>query len=392
MSGHEFGYKGKEKVSFPDPLFLYIEWEERAQPSNNSKLFEIIEDLNLEYFRNPSQRISTKKQTFLTFRQAEMVFNAIKDKFDFFQLEGVALASQVDSKGKITGKVSTDDAPVVSPFVISSNYDNLVNPLVEETFRDPRFQNYSYEELALYFTETENNLVDCYCASLNLSRSQAPLFPAQGTIEGELPRIDKNKNVKRAASTSVTVEEIAKRGSYYEEYEEPIKRDKLTFFFGIVGALFGTISLGVIFLLVGQLGKVAEQNQYLHSELVAVQELQANQNSVDTFGKFFVSSYYSGDKAAIDPFLAEGDVKYTQPENQTILSTILKGVTLADDGETYTLTYVVSYKNNEEIILKEISFDCKKDKELEDRWVVTSEPITKNYALLENTSSNNEEG
>ena len=49
MSEQVFGYKGKRKVSIPDPLFLYIEWEIRATPENNSTLRELIEDLDQEF-------------------------------------------------------------------------------------------------------------------------------------------------------------------------------------------------------------------------------------------------------------------------------------------------------------------------------------------------------
>ena len=156
MSEQVFGYKGKRKVSIPDPLFLYIEWEIRATPENNSTLRELIEDLDMEYFPNTKNNIKNSLP-FLTFLQAEMLFRGIKSAFGYFQLEGVALASQVKNN-KLTGRPSTDDQPVVRPFIIDQQYSNLVIPLVEATFRDERFQQYSYDDLARYFTGIENNL------------------------------------------------------------------------------------------------------------------------------------------------------------------------------------------------------------------------------------------
>ena len=92
MSEQMFGYKGKRKVSIPDPLFLYIEWEARANPENNERIRELIEDLDMEYFPNSKNSIK-KSLPFLTFMQAEMLFKAIKSTFEYFQFEGIALAS-----------------------------------------------------------------------------------------------------------------------------------------------------------------------------------------------------------------------------------------------------------------------------------------------------------
>ena len=50
MADNTFGFKGSRGVSISDPLFIYVQWEERANPKTNPRLDEIITDLDTEYF------------------------------------------------------------------------------------------------------------------------------------------------------------------------------------------------------------------------------------------------------------------------------------------------------------------------------------------------------
>ena len=388
MSEQVFGYKGKRKVSIPDPLFLYIEWEIRATPENNSTLRELIEDLDMEYFPNTKNNIKNSLP-FLTFLQAEMLFRGIKSAFGYFQLEGVALASQVKNN-KLTGRPSTDDQPVVRPFIIDQQYSNLVIPLVEATFRDERFQQYSYDDLARYFTGIENNLFSLYGRSLGLSQAQIPQFPAAGTIRGALPRVQQVEQ-QRSIATDSTHSQMAKKASYYDEYEEPVKRDKLTLAIAAIGVLVGAIGLIIGMVAAGQLKTQKEQLLYLNSELKAARTLQEHEHEADVFGRYFLTYYYAGNKDSLKPFLSDGDARYTQPESATILSTILKNVKLSDDGKTYTMTYVITFKDAEErTTTKQVTFDCVEKNSADYGWVITAEPITKNFGPAKSNTGEKE--
>ena len=393
MSEQMFGYKGKRKVSIPDPLFLYIEWEARANPENNERIRELIEDLDMEYFPNSKNSIK-KSLTFLTFMQAEMLFKAIKSTFEYFQFEGIALASQLKGN-KLTGRPTTDNQPIVSPFIIDQNYKNVVIPLVESSFRDERFQEYSYEQLARYFTGIEYNLFDQYGKSLGLSLAEIPQFPSADDIQknGALPRIKHNEQPVQELSSSYSTEKAAQKSDYYAGYKEPVKRDKLTLGIGIAGGTLGAICLLICIVLALQVKQQKNSISYLNSELAAAQTIQKNEHEADVFGRFFLTYYYTGNKELLKPFLSDGDARYTQPESASILSTILKKVQLNEDGKTYTMSYVVTVKDSaEKISIKQISFDCVEKKSADYGWVVTAEPIAEDYGpdTSSNTSSSDQ--
>ena len=376
MADNTFGFKGSRGVSISDPLFIYVQWEERANPKTNPRLDEIITDLDTEYFANNPKINIRNSLPFLTFRQTEMLFKAIKQNFDYFGLEGVALCRQVNSRGKLTGKVSLDDSPMIVPFGITQEYDNIVLPIIEATFKDERFQAYSYEYLAKYFCSGEYNLMDSYGASLGLSRTEYPLFPRKGEIEGALDRPEEEVPSKKK-QTAITRGESKNvdKTSYYDDYEEPVKHDKLhTVLIGVIGVLaFSSLCYGFI-----ANNKIKQQEtklEYLYNELKSTNKLQENEHKIDSFGRYFLAQYYSGNKDNIKPFLSSGDVKYTQPEAKNITSLLVYDVSV--DGNVYTISYIVGFKEADgSTTTQKISFNCKKSKTSEWGWVVVSEPLS----------------
>lgn len=341
-----------------DSSFIYIEWLGKDSPKHNREIKDLIEYLDEEQFLDTTT--IEDSLPYLTFFQAEELFKALKEQFGDFTLAKVSLANN-DS-----GKPSIEDEPAISPFTIDHHYDNLISPLMEASLCDSRFKAYSYDELALYFTDNEHGILKIYAESLGLSRSELPYFP----LESDVPNALKRATVQKTKT---------RRGySQMEAYENSLF-NKITLGVAIVGVLFGI--LGVVIGVIGNSKKTELETKvaYLYQQQQQIQTVQEKSNAADVFGRFFIPNYYSGNKEALNPFLSKGDAKYTQPEQAKVISNLLESVKLADDG-SFTLTYVVTFSTaNEETKTKRLSFGVKEDKKASYGFLVVSEPVTNLY-------------
>lgn len=374
---NNFGFTGTKGVKIEDPLFIYVEWDDDYKPSNTPQLRDLIENLDLEHFSNSEYTISNSLP-FLTFKQAEILFRGLRDKFEYFWFKGIALATQVNDNGKLTGKASIENSPQVVPFEIYAKYDNLVIPIIEATFRDERFQNYSYDELARYFCDVNYNLMDCYGKSLGLSRSEFPYFPLAGTIEGELPR---KSAVKEQVTPKRTAQINPKAKSNGKVRVEDLEHNNKDVIFKITAIIALLLSVFLVVFTVMLTNKTISQEkklEYLYSKTTEIQDLQTHEHSADTFGKFFLAYYFAGNRDELDQFLSDGDAKYTQPETGTVSSLTLNDFTKDDDE--YTLSYVVTYRDeNDTLNTKTFTFNCIPKEKSQWHWLVTSEPIIEDY-------------
>ena len=61
-------------------------------------------------------------------------------------------------------------------------------------------------------------------------------------------------------------------------------------------------------------------------------------------------------------------------------SNILEKISLNEDGETYSVSYIVGIRTDKGTSsLERISFDMKADDKAQFKWVVTSEPLKEPY-------------
>ena len=62
-------------------------------------------------------------------------------------------------------------------------------------------------------------------------------------------------------------------------------------------------------------------------------------------------------------------------------STILERISLREDGETYSVSYIIGVRaENGTLSAERISFDMKADDNAPFKWVVTSEPIREPFS------------
>ena len=368
----DFGFRGKKRVSIQEPLFLYVEWGD-MNPDNTEGIREIIEDIDLDLYPNDASKSIAKNFPFLTFQQAESLFRELKENFDNFTFNGIALLSQVSSNNSLTGKVYFGDGPRISPFILDDEYQNIPLALIYATRRDIRFKDYSFDELTKYFCTMEPNLMECYKLSLGLSISEMPIYPANNTIKGELDR----EGVIGVSGTEQTLTNHSPSTGAVKNYTD----------FSRNGGLISKI-LNYICLVLSVLGfgfgifnhshaqKQEEKLAYLYKAQTSIKKVQENEHSIDVISKYFVTYYFTGNKESILPYLSNGDAKFTQPTKAQVTSNILERISLREDGETYSVSYVVGVRaENGTLSSERISFDMKADDNAPFKWIVTSEPI-----------------
>ena len=367
----DFGFKGKRRVSIQEPLFLYVEWGEQ-NPDNNEEIRDIIEEIDLDLYPHDASKSIKKNFPFLTFLQAENLFGALKENFEDFTFNGIALVSQANRNNLVSGRVVFGEGPRISPFVLNDEYQNIPLALIYATRRDKRFSHYSFDDLTKYFCTIEPNLMDCYRHSLGLSVTEMPIYPPKNTIKGELDR---------EGVIGVTEQEII------EHSTEPTNVGSSGGGNGIWSKILGYLCLFLSFIAIGiglvnlsHVSKQEEKINYLYSNQTKIKQVQDNEHDIDVVAKYFVTYYFSGDKGAIKPYLSDGDAKFTQPTKAQVTSNILEKISLNEDGETYSVSYVVGIRTDKGATsLERISFDMKADDSAKYKWVVTSEPLKEPY-------------
>jgi len=367
----DFGFRGKRKVSIQEPLFLYVEWGEQ-NPDNNEEIRNIIDEIDLDLYPHDPSKSIKKNLPFLTFVQAESLFEALKENFKNFTFNGIALVSQANRNTLISGRVVFGEGPRISPFVLDDEYQNIPLALIYATRRDPRFSHYSFDDLTKYFCTIEPNLMDCYQHSLGLSVTDMPIYPPKNTIKGELDR---------EGVLGVTEQELINNST--EPTNVGSGKGGNSFwlkFFGFLSLFLSFISIGIGLVNLSHISKHEEKISYVYKEQTEMKQIQENEHDIDLVARYFVTYYFSGSKEAITPYLSDGDAKFTQPTKAQVTSNILEKISLNEDGETYSVSYIVGIRTDKGATsLERISFDMKADENARYNWVVTSEPLKEPY-------------
>ena len=342
-----------------DASFIYVEWMPEDIPSINSEIHQIIEYVDEEFFLD--DMTIEDSLPFMTFKQAEKLFTELRDRFGSFTFSLISLANAERKHPSIEGE------PKLQSFTIDDTYTNIMTPLMEEVLRDPQFKDFSYEELALYFTDNDSGVLKSYAESLGVSKAELPYFPLASEVQGAIT------HKAPAPAPSQVRPSQAQGGSQSSSF------NKVFLGLAIFGLLLGLLGTALGFAAQSRIKKQNVQLLYLYNEYKSMKTLQSNQHKADVFARFFISTYYFGDKKALEPFLSKGDAKYTQPEQAELNSTLLESVSLNEDG-SYKLSYVVSLTDSEgQTSVKKLSFDVKEKKNTTYGFLVSSEPISKAY-------------
>lgn len=342
--------KSKNKIT--DDLFVKITWSTGDSPEENQDLLELIEELDQDHgddFLYPIKQ----SLPYLTFFQTELLFQALSQKYGYFQVEKVALAHH---EGK---EIVTDGEVFVSPLLLEGDYQTILWPLIQSILTSSEFENYSYQEKREYF---ENQVYPVYRRSLNISDAALPLFPAEGEqLEVARTSLKKDDSTKEKASSS-------------EGQTSP----RRFYLFSAILGLLAVAGLGISFLTASQLGKVKQELQTVRQEVKVLQSFKTIENQVDVFSRYFLPTYYSGDKEALRQFLSDGNAKYTVPESGLLRSVILESLLFDPNTEEYTVTYVLSVKKEDTANIR-LSFSIKEMKNSKYGFVVTTEPKESEY-------------
>ena len=349
-------FKKSNKCLVTDDLFLEVTWEDGKSPDDDSELLGIIEGLDQQYM--DFDHTIEESLPYVTFHQAELLFQAIKDAYGHMQLNRVAICH-------LEGKEAISEGEVfASPFVIDGNYQNLLLPLIQAILTDPEFQSYTYTEKREYFV---NQIYPAYKVSLGIQESSLPLFPVEGE---QISTVAWTQNQGSKMSVPPAQQVVA------SSIKEPSLK-KVYILLGLLGVLAagGIISSMMAF---SQLSKQSEQVTYLYQESKDTKSLIDKEHQVDVFNRYFLPTYYSGNKEALSEYLSDGDAKYTVPKEGTLQSVILEKMTYDFKTKEYTSTYVLSVKHDDKPSNIRLTFKVKAT-DSKKGFVVTTEPKESDY-------------
>ncbi|MCK1203652.1 hypothetical protein MXZ79_02995 [Streptococcus uberis] len=350
-------FKKSNKCLVTDDLFLEVTWEEGKSPEDDSELLGIIEGLDQQYL--DFDHTIEESLPYVTFYQAELLFQALKDAYGHMELKKVAICH-------LEGKEAISEGEVfASPFIIDQRYQNLLLPLIQSIMTGSDFQTYTYQEKREYFV---NQIYPAYKASLGIQESAFPLFPEEGeqvlapfTQQLQVPNIN-------VGATPQAVVKVADQQSLKKVY--------------LLMGLLATLAVGGIVSSViayTQLTKQNEQVTYLYQELKNTQNVVNEEHQIDVFSRYFLPNYYSGKKENLEEFLSDGDAKYTVPKEGTLQSVILEQLTYEPETKEYQPTYVLSVKEGDKARSIRLSFTAKKSDSAKYGFVVTTEPKEADY-------------
>ncbi|HGD5467865.1 TPA: hypothetical protein ACIZR2_002049 [Streptococcus agalactiae] len=342
-------FKKSNKCLVTDDLFVEITWEEGKSPEDDSELLGIIEGLDQQYldvFQHPIE----ESLPYVTFRQAELLFQALQDAYGHLQLNKVAICH-------LEGKEAVSEGEVfASPFVIDTNYQNLLLPLIQAILTATEFMSYTYAEKREYFV---NQIYPAYKTSVVIQESSLPLFPVEGEqVSSITPTQNQISNFP--PSRTIAAQKAPKEPSLKKVY--------------LLMGVLAILVVGGIISSVTQSSKQKERFTYLYQELKNTQQLVDKEHQIDTFSRYFLPNYYSGKKENLLDFLFSGDAKYTVPKKGILQSVILEKLTYNTKNKEYLATYILSVKKEGRTSNLRLSFNIKALVSSKYGYVVSTEP------------------
>ena len=340
------------KCPIQDELFMEVSWSPNHSPAEDEKLNSLIEQLD-ENTLAEEQFHFDETLPYLTFLQAEVLFQEIKQEYESFLIEKISVCRREG------GRITTEGEVFVQPLLIDASYQNLLQPLMESILIRPEFSTYSYDEKRDYFI---NQVFPSYRASLDVSETSLPLFPSKEEVH--------SKGSIRIPAISIQRDELQQQ----RQISHPLK--KVYLILGIIGSLL-CLSLGVNTWLLANQKQAGQQIHFLYKELKKTTQLQKQEHQLDVFSRYFLPSYYSNNKQLLTDFLDKGNAKYTVPKEGTLQSVILEKISY-EAGE-YTATYVLALKRNDGIKSIRLTLVAKEKKSSPYGFVITKEPIETAY-------------
>ena len=348
-------FKKSSKCLITDDLFLEVTWEDGKSPEDDSELLGIIEGLDSKL---PDGKLLIEESLpYLTFFQAELLFNELLQVYGQFQLKKVAVAHL---EGK---EVVTEGEVFASPFILNKDYQTLIQPLIRAILTDSTFSAYSYQEKREYF---ENQIYPAYKVSVGTTDSALPFFPEEGE------QVKPVSQVRTATQASPVTQPVKQ-----EPNSNPKTIRRLTVWL-VASLLLAVAGFGVSAFALAQLSQRTEQVTYLYQQQKELKTLVSTEHQIDVFCRYFLPSYYSGNKDNLTAFLSDGDAKYTVPKEGTLQSVMLEKMSYHSKTKDYQVTYVLAVKQEETTSIR-LSFTVKADKSSHYGFVVTQEPQESDY-------------
>ncbi|WP_278043376.1 hypothetical protein [Streptococcus agalactiae] len=359
--------KKNPRCLITDELFLEVEWQDDISPMNDPSLFELIETIDDHLLRESHQTIESTLP-YLSFYQADLLFSALSQSYGYFTFKKVSLC-HLDNKGK---GASSEGELFASPYVVSANYTNLLEPFFIAITLDKQFSDFSYNEKREYFVVT---VFPTYKRSLQLSESAMPVFPS----ESDLVKIaQESKRQQQVTSVKTSNNTRAAPRNHYQTSM------RTWLILGLISIL-AIVSLLLSFSLAGRLNDINKKVTYLHQEEQILKDNQKIEHQIDVFSRYFLPNYYSGDKQKLANFLDDGDAKYTIPQKGNLQFVLLENISDKTSSGDYKVSYVLSVADEKGSAKQvRLRFNLKPDKNNRFGFVLTNEPKEESYIKTKN--------
>ena len=260
-------------------------------------------------------------------------------------------------------EVVTEGEVFASPFILNQDYQTLLQPLIRAILTDNTFSAYSYQEKREYF---ENQIYPAYKVSVGTTDSALPFFPEEGE---QVKPVSQARTTTQVSPVTPPVKQ--------EPNPNPKTIRRLTVWL-VASLLLAVAGFGVSAFSLAQLSQKTEQVTYLYQQQKELKTLVSTEHQIDVFCRYFLPSYYSGNKDNLTAFLSDGDAKYTVPKEGTLQSVMLEKMSYHSKTKDYQVTYVLAVKQEETTSIR-LSFTVKADKSSHYGFVVTQEPQESDY-------------
>ncbi len=169
---------GNKVRKIKDSDFLRVKWEKKDAAIKTAVYF-----LNEQAQSRSESKISESFPEYLTFDQAERLFQAIQqltDGSDEVVIKRLELFHQTQK-----GKPSNKNEAYAENIRIDSDFISLLVPLIQSVFsnKDAGFKKASYDEKCAYF---ERSIFESYIESVGIGREYLPILPSSEDVKNAL--------------------------------------------------------------------------------------------------------------------------------------------------------------------------------------------------------------
>ncbi|MGQ7530676.1 hypothetical protein ACTGYW_00505 [Streptococcus suis] len=119
-------------------------------------------------------------------------------------------------------------------------------------------------------------------------------------------------------------------------------------------------------------------NTKLETKISILQDYQKNENKVDSFARYFLPNYYTGEISRVTSYIDESLKQSELPKGQ-LQSIILEDITFNQEKDKYSMVYIIYVTESDSSRIVRCRFDIVKNDEARYGFTVVSSPAESSY-------------